>query len=191
MANTNAPRGGKVVGRLGGGLPRSRVYYIPSSDSTAVFVGDLVKLAGSADAFGVPTVAQAAAGDAVVGVVTAVDKGRGVTDANFNLYATHRPASVGMYVWVCDDPLAIIEMQYNGTLAAADISLNADVVVGSGDTVTGLSGMQIDNSTKATTNTLALQMLELSPQRGNDLGQYAKVLCRINKHQRANAATGV
>ena len=64
MANIDSPFGLKPVKYLGGSPwnGKANVYYIPASDGTAVFVGDAVKSAGSADATGkFPTVAQCAA----------------------------------------------------------------------------------------------------------------------------------
>src|SRR3990167_8022560 len=111
MANTDQVRGLRLVNSLSGRQPQIKRYFIPSTDSTAVFVGDLVKLAGSADSYGVATVAQCAAGNPTLGVVVGVDQVKGVTTTNLNLYRTHRPASTAMYVWVCDDPAAVYEIQ--------------------------------------------------------------------------------
>ena len=186
MANTDSAFGLKPLKRLGGGHVRQQRYYIPSTDSTAVFVGDAVKLAGGADGDGIATVAQAAAGDKCVGVVVGVDQVKDVADANFSLYRTHRPASVGMYVQVVDDPDVIFEMQADdvgSTLAAADIGLNADFIVAAGSTVTGLSGMELDTSTKATTSTLGLRIHGLVQRPNNEkFSANQKVLVMFNTH---------
>src|SRR3990167_9430692 len=146
MANTDIARGFKLVGTLHGKPAQIRRYSIPSTDGTATFIGDAVKVAGGADSDGTTaTVAQVAATNAILGVMVGVDKVTGVSDANLNLYATHRPASVGMYVYVCDDPDAIYEIQEDGvgaTIDATDIGLNADVVVAAGSATTGMSGME-------------------------------------------------
>jgi hypothetical protein len=59
MANVDRVWGFRPVGTSNGSPYNGQVrkYYIPSTDSTAVFQGDLVKLAGGADANGVATVA--------------------------------------------------------------------------------------------------------------------------------------
>lgn len=186
MANVDSAFGFKYVNSLGGYCVPARRYFIPSTDSTAVFVGDPVKLAGSADGQGIATVAQAAAGDKVVGVVVGVDQVRDVGDANFSLYRTYRPASIGMYVWVIDDPNAIFEIQADddsATLAATDIGLNADFIVGSGSTVNGVSGVELDTSTKATTSTLGLRIQGLVQRPDNEkFVANQKVLVMFNKH---------
>ncbi|WP_456442282.1 hypothetical protein, partial [Psychroserpens sp.] len=72
MANLDRPAGFKPVKNLNGSPwnGKANVYYIPSTDDTAIFIGDAVKSAGSADATGMyPTVAQAAAGDTIRGVI--------------------------------------------------------------------------------------------------------------------------
>src|SRR3990167_6429679 len=115
MANTDSVRGFKLVGTLHGKAPRIRTYFIPAADATAVFLGDAVKSAGSADSDGFhATVAQAAATDILRGVVVGVDQIRGVAATSQVLYRNHRPASTAMYVEVCDDPDAIYEIQEDG-----------------------------------------------------------------------------
>jgi hypothetical protein len=186
MPNTNSPFGLKLRADLTGNQPSIRTYFVPSSDATAVFVGDLVKLAGSADGTGVATVIQAAAGDACIGVVTGIDQVKSVADANFSLYRLHRPASVGMYVSVCDDPMAVFEIQENnggsGT-AVTDVGNNANFIVGSGDTVTGLSGMQLNAATIATTATLPLKIMGFVQRPDNEISANGKLLVKINNHQ--------
>jgi hypothetical protein len=187
MANTSTAKGFECIGSLGGVMPTPRRYYIPSTDGTAVFVGSPVKLAGSADADGIaPTVALATTSDKPVGVVVAVDQQTGVSDANFSLYRKHRPASVGMYVWVVDDPRAIFRIKCDdvgATVAAVDVGLNCDFTAESGDTVSGLSTIYFDSSNKATTSTLPLKLLRLDSRRSNQIGVANQdVIVMFNKH---------
>jgi hypothetical protein len=188
MANVDAPRGFKCVGALHGRPPQQRTYYIPSGDSTATFIGDAVKSGGTATADGYyATVAQATAAAAIRGVVIGFDQVRGISDANFNLYRKHRPASIGMYCNVIDDPKAIYEIQCDddsATLAAADIGLNADLIVGTGDSITGMSAMELDTSTKNTTATLQLRILAIVSRQDNTVAvANQKVLVKINNHE--------
>lgn len=186
MANLDSAFGLKYVKSLGNYMAPLKEYYIASGDGTATFVGDAVKLAGGADGQGIATVVQAAQGDKPVGVIVAIDEVRDVADANFSLYRTHRPASVGMYVWVLDDPNAIFEIQADdvgSTLAATDIGLNADLIVAAGSTTTGLSAMELDTSTKATTSTLVLRIHGLVQRPTNDkFVANQKVLVMFNIH---------
>lgn len=188
MANVDRVNGFRPVRHLNGSPYNGQVreYVVLAADSTALFVGDLVKLTGAADTDGRATVTQAAAGDTVVGVVV----GFGVNPDNLNI--TYRPASTLRTVMVADSPDIIFEAQADETLAAASVGLNANFVVGTGNTATGASGMEVDTSTAATTATLPLKILGFSRRVDNEVGAAdAKVEVMINKHQMANAATGV
>lgn len=187
MANANAPSGLSPV-RHRSGAPYNGAttrYYIDAGDSTAVFVGDLVKSSGSGDADGVPGVIQAAAGDSVRGVVTAV-----LPETSTSL--AYRAASTARYVTVADDPDLMFEVQEDsvgGALAITDIDLNADIVVGAGNTFTGKSGMQLDSSDKKTA-TAQLRIISFVQRPDNVVGANAKVLVMINEHE-LKSATGV
>jgi hypothetical protein len=169
---------------------QASLYFIPSSDSTAVCVGDLVKLAGNARSpTGVPTVARAGATDAVVGVVVGIPfSGVGdvanvppVTNLDVPVY---RAASTDRYVMVADDPTVVFEAQYTGTLATADIGLNASPDVTAGSTVTGASGMSIDGATKATTATLPLKLVGFPSRPDNNIGDsFVSAYVQLNNHQ--------
>ncbi|WP_299477008.1 hypothetical protein [uncultured Paracoccus sp.] len=190
MANADTPFGLRPV-RHRNGAPYNGAatrYYVPASDSTALFIGDPVIFAGSADANGVASVtrASAAGGAYMLGPVVAVEP---VTADSL----PYRAASTERYVWVADDPDLVFEIQEDsvgGALAAADIGLNADIVIAAGSTATGRSGVELDTSTKATTNTLQLRILGLVQRPDNEVGANAKVLVTINLHSLRNL-TGI
>ena len=70
MANQNAPFGMLQDTRTGSNLVGGvNLYYIPNTNSTVLAVGDPVISGGSADADGVPSIARAAAGNAVRGYI--------------------------------------------------------------------------------------------------------------------------
>lgn len=191
MANSNAPRG-LVPVRHRSGAPyngAANLYFVPASDGTALFIGDPVIIGGSADADGVPTAirATAAGGSYISGVVV------GFVPDPTNLELKNRTASTARYVYVCDDPDVIFEIQEDavgGALAAVDVGLNADLIAGTGSTVTGYSGFQLDTSTKATTNTLQLRIVRFAQRADNEISANAKVEVAINLHQSRNL-TGV
>ena len=191
MPNTSRIFGLRPVKHLNGSAWNGQynLYHVPASDSTAIFAGDLVKLAGSASTDGYATVAQAAAGNASIGVVV----GFVVDPADLNRPSSYRAASTARYVMVADAPDTVFEVQEDavgGALAVGDIGLNADVIVGAGSTTTGQSGMQLDTSTKNTTATLQLKILGFVNRVDNDIGAAnSKVLVTINNHQLA-AGTG-
>ncbi len=189
MANIDTPFGLKYKYCLHGGCPMLKTCFIPSGDGTAVFIGDLVKDGGTSGGDGdrFKTVAQAAASNAVMGVVVAVDQIRGISLANKNLNRRHRPASTGMYVSVIVDPMAVFEIQCDDdtdTIVAADIGSNANIIVGSGSTVTGMSGMELDSDTRNTTGTLPLKIFDVPKRDDNTLGSaQQKVHVILNNHQ--------
>ena len=195
MANTDSPFG-LIPREYFNGAPwngKYRIYYVPSTDGTAIYKGDIVKLAGSASADGkYPDVAQAAATDTtLVGVAV----GFGTTpdlmfDIN-NLTRNYRAASTAMYVAVVDDPDVIFEVQEDsdgGAIAVTAVGNNADFVVGSGSTTTGQSAMELDSSGVGTA-TAQLRILRLVDRPDNVLGTNAKWLVMINEHV-YNTTTG-
>ena len=145
-------------------------YFMSSGDSTVVMVGDAVKLAGDARAAtGYPTVTRCGATDVPVGIVVGIAfEGVGdltnmppVNDLNTPIY---RRASTDRYVYVCDDPNVIYEVQYAGTSVAAatitaNVGQNGQFTTTAGSTTTGASGMQLDSSGLATTATLPLKIV--------------------------------
>jgi hypothetical protein len=197
MANTNTPSGLRPV-RHRNGAPYTgsgNRYFVPASDATALFLGDPVQIAGSADADGVATVtrATAAGGNFILGAVVAFDPvdGAGASGRDSPVY---RAVDAARYAYVEDDPDVVFEIQEDaigGALAVADIGLNADLISGVGSTVTGRSAFQLDTSTKATTATLQLRILGFGRKPDNEVGNAnAKVEVAINLHQFRNT-TGI
>lgn len=195
MANSDAPSGFKPIKHLNGNPWNGKVnvYYIPATDGTAIFIGDAVKSAGSATSDGLyPTVAQAAAGDAIRGVVVGFSDQPYVSVNTDNLNEKYRAASVARYAFVVDDPDVIFEVQEDsvgGSIAAASVGLSCDFVVGSGSTVTGKSGMEIDSSDVATAAG-QFKLLRVSNKVGNELGNYCKWEVLFREHEML-AATDV
>jgi hypothetical protein len=187
MANANTPFGLKPVkmqgsGVLSGGL---ETMYVPASDSTALFIGDPVIKAGSADANGIPSVTRAATTGAITGVV------QGFLPDATGTVPKSRAASTAAYVLVSTDPNMVYEIQNAAGLTAADVGLNANLASGSGSTVTGLSGFQLDDATKATTSTLQLKILGAPQRPDNAFGANNKVLVKINNSTEVAASAGV
>lgn len=169
--------------------------FIPSTDGTAVFIGDAVKSAGgSGSHVGCPkkkTVAQCAATDPIYGVVMGFKQHWVPT--GMDLGRRHRPASTAMYVDIkpanhqdvyriqCDDDTE--------TISDEDIGCNADLIVGSGSTTTGMSGMELDSNTTAATAGLQLKILGYVDSPSNEPGvANQKVLVRINQSELGNDA---
>lgn len=182
MANVDSPFGARPIFN-GNGSPwngATQLCAIPAADATATFVGDWVKLAGSADSTtGVPTVAQAAAADAVYGVIVGFEPNRDELSLNY------RKASTLRYCHVCADRDAIYVMQEDSVgnnLDANMVGLATDMVVGSGNTTTGKSAMELDSSDTATAAG-QFRIMGLYRSEDNEIGTNAKWLVRINESQ--------
>lgn len=191
MANVSRVNGFRPIKYLNGSQYNGAVntYFVPSGDGTAMFVGDLVKQDATGDtvaagglAQGIMSVVQAAAGDAVVGVVV------GFTTNPLNLNTPqYRLASTARYALVVDDPNVLFEVQEDavgGALTAASVGLNANFIVAAGSTTTGASGMQLDSSTALDTATLPLKIMGFTQRVDNEVGSAnAKVIVKLNNHQ--------
>lgn len=197
MSNVSRVNGARPVKTLSGAAwnGKASLYFIPSGNGTATFIGDLVKLDGTGDpvasggnALGVGSVIQAAATNPVVGAIV------GFLPIQTNLNSSqHRTASTGRYCWVVDDPHVIFEMQAsNGTPAVGDVNSNFDIAVAAGSTTTGQSGMTVDVGTIGTTATLVLRVVGFSQRADNDnAATSAKYLVKINMHQLGFGTAGV
>lgn len=188
MANQDAIFGARWIGSLSGDTtPRVRPYTIAAGDAVALYVGDFVVTSGTAAAGhdGVirQVAAQAAATNTLLGFVVGF-----APDPDYS-NQIYRTASTLRTAYVCDDPYALFEIQANGTFAADDVGLNADITVGAASTVTGLSGMELDISDKKAA-TAQLRILGIVPREDNEIGAWTKLICMINEHQ-YKTTTGV
>jgi hypothetical protein len=147
------------------------MYSVPASDGTALFIGDPVIIAGSANADGVATITRAAAGARITGVVVGFAPVPGVsTDTGIRVGS--RAASTLDNVLVCDDPTVIYEVTEDGIggfLAVTDVGLNVDLIAGTGSATTKRSGYMLDSSTKLTT-TNGVRLEGMTQRVGNVIG---------------------
>lgn len=184
--NVNAPFGLQLV--EDNSLTPLELCIIDSGDGTATFVGDAVKTAGDAKSItGNPirkTVIQCAAGDPIYGVVQGFLPQMTGPGQSMDLGIRYRKASTSMYVLVkpanyqdiyrtqSDDVGTLIDSTYVG--------LNANLTVGSGSTVTGMSAMQLDSSTSQTTATLQLKIIDQDADRSFPGVANQTLLVRLN-----------
>ena len=177
MANADAPAGFTPVGGLdsspyNGGMIECAIL---AADATATFIGDAVKLSGTADADGAPSVAQCAASDRVFGVVA------GFAADPDNLSNQYRLASTLRKCYVVPALDNLFMVQADGAFAITDVGQMADFVVGTGDTTTGLSAMEL-NSTDIGTG-IGLHILGVYRSPDNEIGTNANVIVRFNESQ--------
>lgn len=189
--------GAKLLVRENGIQPRL-VQCIHISEAKKLYKGDLVTHNGASDSSGrYAQVKQYTAADgAFFGVVVGIieTKPSGNDAANLKLFQQYGSASTVQHVLVCDDPDQEYIMQEDsvgGNLAAADVGLNVDVAVGTGNDPLGLSGMQIDSSSKNTTATLPLRLVRLHDDPDNNaIGTNGVWVVRPNNIGRSGRGTG-
>lgn len=177
MANADAPFGFRPIGGLDGSPYNGATVecVLLAADGTATFVGDPVKLTGTASADGhAPSVAQAAVTDQVFGVVVSFE-----ADPATSLDDQYRKASTLRRVKVAPALDNLFVIQVDGAFAITDVGNTADFIVGSGSTVTGMSGVELDSSDIGTGANL--QILGLSREPDNSVDTNANVIVRINE----------
>ena len=209
MANTSKINGFRPVKHVTGAPynGQANIYGVASGDSTALFVGDVVKLAADGNAAGIQYVTAHAAGTAgtgqpalgvVVGVInTKLDPVDGRMSAGSISLDTpvYRPGSVEQYVLVADSPDLIYEVEATAagsaySFAVADVGQNANIFAGSGSTSTGNSAHSLNMSDKGTAATLPFKIVGVSKKIDNEVtGNYTKVLVQINNHQYKSVGT--
>ena len=181
MANVDKAFGLRALGNLSAtGSQKQFGYNIADNQSGAIFQGQLVTLKdGFILAFD-PSSHTAAVG--VFNGCNYIDPTTGKpTFSNFY------PGSVNItqgeiIADVMDDPNQLFLIQSDEDIVAADIGKNADIVVGSGSTTTGLSVNELDSSTIATTAALNLKIVGLYDSPNNAFGNFAIVVVKINEH---------
>ena len=200
MANTDAPFG---LEPLYGTYNQNHchLYRITNNYGTALFIQDPVRLEATG------TIEQpAVTGEYFVGVIVAVFLSSsqnyvyptGLLPVNY--YAASPGATYDYWAMVMDNPNAQFRVQDDGsgTLTYTDLGLNADVIwTHTGNTTSGISQMELDVTTAATTNTFPLRMLALSSEWDAKAGAWnapaavnAKWIVKINLHQ-LNYTTGL
>jgi hypothetical protein len=138
MANVSRVNGFRPVLHQDGSPWNGQVtrYFASASDATAIFNGDLVKLAAVSDTQGqvllggfnstvggVPGITKFVAGTDTAAVGVAV--GFMINPLNLNS-PQYRLASTAMYVLVADQPDVIYEVQYNGVIAATSFNVQQE-----------------------------------------------------------------
>jgi hypothetical protein len=176
------------------------LYSIPTSDSSAYYLNDIVKAAASSDALGVPNIQRAGGTDTLRGTVTGIlptYPGVSLAATALSLENTIVPATkaVAWYVLVDDDPSSIFMIQDDGVttanLVAASANLNFSMTTAAGATSQSLSATVMTSSTLATTATLNMKAEGLAQVPNNAYGAYAVWKCRINKHELTGGVAGV
>ncbi|QDP58762.1 MAG: hypothetical protein GOVbin1573_49 [Prokaryotic dsDNA virus sp.] len=192
MANVDNPNGLTPLRYLNGSPYNGATVlcYVGTGDSTAIYPGGLVKLAGSSDADGVPAVTgNVSTGDGVYGVVQSVLP---VTADSL----PYRAASTARYLHVIPAELVEFGVQDDGTGTPATTTAGsvADLTgLTSGNTTFGRSTIEISGSTitAAGDGTEDVVLLGLHRVTGNSLGDNAVWRVKLNNIQLVPDFTGV
>ena len=182
MANVNKPFGLRPVGNLSAtGAQKQYGYQIEAGYATAIYQGDLVVVYD-----GYIIKYDASTHVAPTGVFNGVqynDPTRADKPTWKNYYPGNITPNIGQIdCEVLDDPSQLFLIQAAGTITQADIGKNADPTAATtGSNITGVSAGSL--GTPAKTAALTFKIVGLSEQAGNELGQYAVLVVKLNQHQ--------
>jgi hypothetical protein len=181
MANIDKAFGLRPIGNLSAtGAQKQYGYQIADNQAGTIFQGDLVALSA-----GFITRFLPATHTAAVGVFNG---------CNYNDPTTGKPTFSNFYPGsvnitsgqisadVLDDPNQLFLVQCDAGFVAADVGKNADVIGTGGSTTTGISTMELNSSTLATTAALNLKVVGLYNDVNNEFGTNAVVVVKINEH---------
>lgn len=189
MANPTSGMGFVPVGHVSGaGSFTGQVnrYYVTADDSNALFLGDPVVETGDFHTDGTPIITIATVGtgvttDKITGAVVGFEPNTAMPTNK------HKPASTAMYVLVNDDPGTIFKVRGDGAYATTDQGSTCQIVSGSGNTTTGISGYKLDSSEIAQTATDQLIILGvIDDPTDSDISTALNVVYRV----RFNMHTG-
>lgn len=189
MANADAPGGFKPLGNLDGSPYNGGTIrcVILGADTTDTFIGDAVDLGGSSDATGkYPSVVQHAAGGPVFGVITSFE----AEPTNLALQYALGAQTTDRYCNVVPALDNVFEVQDDGvsdTFVATDVGEAADIVVGTGDSVTGQSAMEVDTDNIGTGDTVMILGVVDAPD--NEIGANVRLRVRFNESMLRGAGT--
>ena len=165
MARTATPYGLRPINLIGGQsfAGSTRQLKIASAYAANIFFGDVVAIGVDGTIVKVTTVGTNAAPfpAGTVGVFL----GCTYTDPtlkyklNSQYWPTGTVASDAM-AYVCDDPDTLFQIQGNAAVTQTMLGSNFGVVQNAGSTVSGDGAIALDVSTRATTNTIALRLVD-------------------------------
>ena len=180
MANVDKPFGLKALGNLSAtGGQKQYGYTIEDNQAGAIYQGDLVTVYD-----GYLVQFDPATHTAAVGVFNGCFYNDPTT--NKPTWKNYYPGSVNVTIGtiqadVIDDPSQLFIIQAASSVTQDHVGFNADVSVGTGNSTTGVSGMELAG-TPAKTAALNLKIVGLYNVPGNEFGANAVVVVKINEH---------
>jgi len=156
-------------------------YRVASNNSTSIYQGDVVK------PFATGQVGRAVANTSTP--VVGVFNGCFYTDPTTQkpTWKNYLPGSTvasDIIAFVIDGPDTVFEVNANGVFAVADIFKGFSISNESGNTLTGISYVQLDVANSGTDSTYLVQAIDISQDQSNSdvATSNANVLVRINNH---------
>jgi hypothetical protein len=156
-------------------------YRVASNNSTSIYQGDVVK------PFATGQVGRAVANTSTP--VVGVFNGCFYTDPTTQkpTWKNYLPGSTvasDIIAFVIDGPDTVFEMNANAIFAVADIFKGFSISNESGNTLTGISYVQLDVANSGTDSTYLVQAIDISQDQSNSdvATSNANVLVRINNH---------
>jgi hypothetical protein len=189
MANRDAPNGFRVSSHLTGGTPgRLNRYTIVGALAKNIYTGDIVIPVDTSKRISRPT----AGTERPIGVFDGCYYVLADGSPKFERYwPTGQAVQTGSTpeALVTDDPFTVFEVQASGAFAQADIGQFANYTVGTGNSLTGQSGDELDSTTVGTGATL--KILDYAKYPDNEVGDNAKLLVSFAIHYLRGAQTAI
>jgi len=170
----------------------ANIYAIVTSNAVAVYRGMLME--GVGEAVLTPKMGylqkaiseETGADGSIIGAVLAIFN-HDMEPVKYLAASTTGDGTIAGYALIADSPAQLYLAQEDGdtsSLAAADIGNTVEAIGTTGDTNTGLSLMEIDSSSKHTTSTLALKLINIHPddtlKAAAAAGGHARFIVKIN-----------
>ena len=176
MANVDAAFGFVPIRHLSGnGYSRANKYTITSGLSEDIFTGDLVII--TADGVITPHTATEVNN---IGVFAGVSYTASDGSYVYAQYFASGTTGSDFIAYVYEDPYKVFKVQSAGTPAQTNIGNCADVVAGTGSTITGQSGFELSGTMSNGTATCKILGLYEGPE--NAFGTNAIMEVLINEH---------
>jgi len=201
MANKDAPFGLRYVRNLQGnynssGQSRYRITTADATNATNIYQGDIVAQ-GTAGI--VTRIARADGGSATSTIILGVFNGCFYTDPTTSkpTWSNYWPgnAATDAVAFIFDSPMDVFEIQADAAFPVADLFGNFDIVdnTGVGSEASGLSYLELDVTTGATTAALPLKALDISsdPENSDVSTANTNVLVTIQNHLFGAKAVGL
>ncbi len=184
MANVNSPFGLRAIGTKGAdpSVPLHE-YTINTAYATKIYKGDVVEMTGTGQDIAKAPVGNTDSIGVFAGCEYVTAKGEVVMSPNWDIPSSARNIKAFVY----DDPNTIFIAQAD-TLAATDVGALVAWNAGTGNDLTGQSGVYADIGAGTATSGKALRIRRLYPDPDNSYGQYAKVEIEFSQHALAPGA---